>query len=177
MIIKNFISLYKNFTNNQKKVFNNFIKDNFSFLHSNNIGLEDGTIIISLFDDNKIIGCVCLLNNKIIKNIVYESDINNIDASCFDFTSDNGVFLYNLCVGKQYRNKGYGSQLIEHCVDFVKKYKLDYIHCHADNKISKSLFEKNKFIENKEFGTSNDNLAWSMSKYVQKLDKNIFYIL
>jgi ribosomal protein S18 acetylase RimI-like enzyme len=78
--------------------------------------------------------------------------ILNISESSFNIkTNKKGILLYNFCVHKNYRGKHYGSKLIEHCIDFLKKLNIDYIHCQAENDISKKIFLKNNFIINNIF--------------------------
>ena len=137
--------IYKNLSQNQKINIINFIKENFLHIQYNNLGLEQKTIIIVNYENNKIIGCVCLLNNKYLKEWVLNAQVN-LDKC--NFEHDNSLFLYNLCVSSEHRNKKIGDELIKLSLELCKEININYIYCHADNEISKNLFLKNGFIDN-----------------------------
>lgn len=158
-----FTLIYKNLNNNQKNKITAFIKINFNIALDNLLGLEPNTIIIIDSEDNIIKGCVCLLNNIILKNKLIQ---NNISLDYYNINKTDGLFLYNLCVDEKYRNKKIGNELINLCIDFIKTYKFDYIHCQSENDISKSLFLKNGFMEDTSFVGSNNKNIYIMTKYI-----------
>ena len=100
------IVIYKNLTKNQEKSINIFVKKNFPEIKIENFGFESNTIIILCLELNEIIGLVCLLNNSILKSKLLE---NNVPLKyyniCEESTFLEGMFLYNLCVREEYRNK------------------------------------------------------------------------
>jgi predicted acetyltransferase len=53
-----------------------------------------------------------------------------------------------------HRGKNYGKQLIEYCDNFLKKLNIDYVHCQAENEISKNIFIKNNYLINKTFNSN-----------------------
>ena len=141
-----FTLIYKNLSQNQKLNIKKFIKDNFLHIHYDNLGLDDKTIIIINYENSKIIGCVCLLNNKYLKEILINACVN---LNNYNFENENSLFLYNLCVDPEYRNKKIGTELIDLCLDLCKKINIDFIYCHPDNDISRNLFIKKGFFEDK----------------------------
>ena len=160
------IVIYKNLTKNQEKSINIFVKKNFPEIKIENFGFESNTIIILCLELNEIIGLVCLLNNSILKSKLLE---NNVPLKyyniCEESTFLEGMFLYNLCVREEYRNKKIGSTLVKKCINFITEYKLDYLHTQAQNKNSKVLFIKNGFTENSEYKINN-NIFYVLSKFI-----------
>ncbi len=157
--------IYKNLTINQQNTINVFITNNFPNIKSENLGLEPNTIIILCLESNKIIGLVCLLSNVLLKSKLID---NKISLNYYNFceeTQIDGMFIYNLCVNNEYRNKNIGCTLIKNCIDFITKYKLDYVHTQAQNDVSKKLFIKNDF---KETGRHkiNNTIFYVFSKFI-----------
>jgi ribosomal protein S18 acetylase RimI-like enzyme len=146
MISSNFIiTIYYKLTQSQKNKINNFLKDNFEDL--NNYDFLNDTIIILNFDDQDIIGCVCLIDNFYLKEKLLSC---NASYDNYYFINSHGCFIYNLCVHKDHRNKKVGSSLINYTISKMKEINIDYLHVHADNDISYNLFLKSGFIaENK----------------------------
>lgn len=152
--------IYKNFTVNQKKQIIDFIKSNFT--DSCNIELDKNTIVIINVINKQIIGCVCLLTNEILKTKINNKTISvyyNIE------TNKKGLFLYNFCVDINQRNKGLGNNLIKTCIDFIKSYDIDYLHCQIENNISKHICLNNNFIINDDFININNEKIYKMSFY------------
>ncbi len=118
-------------------------------LNPSELILEPNTIIIINIENNNITSCVCFLNNNLLKK---KLTVLNISENSFNIkTNKKGILLYNFCVDKKYRGKQYGTKLIEYSIDFLKKLNIDYIHCQAENDISKKIFLKNNFIINNTF--------------------------
>jgi ribosomal protein S18 acetylase RimI-like enzyme len=158
--------IYKNLTINQQNRINIFIKNNFPEIKSENLGLESNTIIILCLESNELVGLVCLLNNAILKSKLTENKISlDYYNICDENTHLDGMFIYNLCVDNEYRNKKIGYSLIKKCIDFITEYKIDYIHTQAQNEISRKLFIKNKFTENAEHKINN-NIFYVLSKFI-----------
>jgi len=157
--------IYKNLTINQQSTINIFIKNNFPDIKIEHLGLESNTIIILCLDSNKIIGLVCLLSNILLKSKLID---NKISLDYYNISEEpqlDGMFIYNLCVDNEYRNKNIGCTLIKNCINFITEYKLDYVHTQAQNEISKKIFIKNGFIENREHKINN-NIFYVLSKYI-----------
>ena len=152
-----FTIIYKNLSENQKLNILNFLKENFPHIKYTNFGMEQKTIMIINYENNKIIGCVCLLNNNCLQEILKKShtDLNN-----YNFDYKNGLFLYNFCVSSYHRNKKIGNTLVDLSLELCKKIGIDYIHCHAENEISKNLFLNKGFILQEE------NNIYKMSKFI-----------
>ena len=137
--------LYSKLDNDEKERISQFILTNFNKLNSNDsLILTDNTIIILQSNDKDIIGCVCLLSNKYLKQVTNDTRFLNLKES--------GIFLYNFCINSSYRGNGHGDKLIKYTINLVEKLNLKYIHCQAETNISKHIFEKNGFIENKKHG-------------------------
>lgn len=158
--------IYKNLTINQQNTINMFIKNNFPEIKSENLGLEPNTIIILCLELNKILGLVCLLNNTVLKSKLIE---NKIPLKYYNICEENtfleGMFIYNLCVDNDHRNKKIGYTLIKKCIDFISEYKIDYVHTQAQNDVSKKLFIKNGFTENAKH-IINNNVFHILSKFI-----------
>ena len=150
--------IYKNLSQNQKLNVSNFIKENFPNIVYNNFGMEQKTIMIVNYENEKIIGCVCLLNNNCLKEILIKEKVN---LNNYNFEYKNGLFLYNFCVDSKYRNKKIGNKLIDLTLELCKKINIDYIYCNAENEISRNLFLKKGFIEDKK-----ENDIYIMTKFI-----------
>ena len=154
--------VYKNLSQNQKLNILNFIKENFPHIEYNNFGMENETIIIVNYENEKIIGSTCLLNNRCLIDILKNSQINTMN---YNVDYNDGLFLYNLCVSIHHRNKKIASQIIDRTLEMCKKIGINYVHCHAENEISRNLFLKKGFYENKVFKIKENNY-YLMSKFV-----------
>ena len=149
------IVIFKNLNIDQKNNIINFIIINFD-IEKYELDIQNETIIIIILDNKRIIGCVCIVNNHILKNLIN----NKIYFNMIDNIS--GLFVYNLCVDKNYRNKGIGTELIKSCINLLELYKIDYIHSHAENEASKKIFIKNNFIIDNTFYSLNSELIHNM---------------
>lgn len=153
--------IYKNLSENQKLNILNFIKENFQDI--TNFGMEQKTIIIVNYENEKIIGCVCLLNNNCLQEILKKAHMN---LNNYIFNYSNGLFLYNFCVSSQHRNKKIGTKLIDLSLELCKTIGIDYVYCHADNEISKNVFlNKGFFIEDTIIKQTN-NITYKMLKFI-----------
>ena len=150
--------IYSQLTSNQKKKINNFLINNFDKV--SNFELEPQTIIILTVLDNKIVGTLCLYDNKFL---IDKLNKNNIPLSYYSINNSHGCFIYNLCVHKNYRNKKIGYGLLEYCIIKMSELNIDYLHTHVENEIAQILFLKNGFINNK--SESNEKI-YVMSKYL-----------
>jgi ribosomal protein S18 acetylase RimI-like enzyme len=158
--------IYKNLTINQQDTINIFIQKNFPKIKIDHLGLESNTIIILCLELNKIIGLVCLLNNAILKSKLTENKISlDYYNICDENTHLDGMFIYNLCVDNEYRNKKIGHELLKKCINFITEYKIDYVHTQAQNEISRKLFIKTGFTENAEHRINN-NTFYVLSKFI-----------
>ena len=156
--------IYKNLSTNQKKNIISFISSNFNNIPESSLGLEPNTIIIVNYENEKILGCVCLLNDNDLKKKLFDS---NVPLKYYSFNEKScGLFLYNLCVDKKFRNKKIGNELIELSIKFAKDVNIDFLHCQAENEISKLIFTKNKFFEVSSFMSTTNNLTYLMNLYV-----------
>jgi ribosomal protein S18 acetylase RimI-like enzyme len=154
--------IYKNLSQNQKLNILNFVKENFQHIEYNNFGMEKETIIIVNYEEDKIIGCVCLLNNRCLKEILTNAHANLIN---YNFDYNNGLFMYNLCVSINHRNKKIANKMIDIALELCKKIGIDYIHCHAENEISRNLFLNKCFMEDKTINIKENNF-YLMSKFI-----------
>lgn len=155
-------TIYSQLTNNQKKKINNFLINNFN--NNTDFELEPYTIIILVIIDNKIIGTICLYDNKFLIDKLIK---NNIELSYYSFNNDHGCFIYNLCVHKNYRNKKIADNLLKYCITKMTELNINYLHTQAENEIAYFLFLKNGFIEDNTFNKYNSNTKiYIMSKYL-----------
>ena len=154
--------IYEKLSYNQRNKIINFIKKNFKNIPYDRFGIEPKTIIILNYEDNNIIGCLCLLNNRILKNILINANVN---LEQYNFEYGKGLYLYNLCVDENFRGKQIGSELVEEALKISKNIGIDYIHAQAENEISRNLFLKKGFIENSDF-TSFNNTIYVMLKFI-----------
>ena len=153
--------IYKNLSENQKLNIFNFIKENFPDI--TNFGMEQKTIIIVNYENEKIIGCVCLLNNNCLQEILIKAHVN-LNDYIFDY--DNGLFLYNFCVSSHHRNKKIGTKLIDLTLELCKQIGIDYIYCHAVNEISRNLFLHKGFFIYDNILTQKNNKYYKMLKFI-----------
>jgi len=154
--------IFENLTFNQRASLINFIKINFPNIPYNSFGLESKSIIIVNYENNKIVGCVCLINNRLLQEILTKSKIS---LEKYNFDYGKGLFLYNLSVDENYRNKKMGTELVNQACELAKKLGIEYIHCHAETDVSRNLFLKLGFIENKTIFDNNKNI-YLMSKFI-----------
>jgi ribosomal protein S18 acetylase RimI-like enzyme len=154
--------IYEKLSYNQRNNIINFIKKNFKNIPYDGFGIEPKTIIILNYEDNNIIGCLCLLNNRILKNILLNAKVN---LEQYNFQYGNGLYLYNLCVDENFRCKNIGSELVEEALIMSKNIGIDYIHVQAESEISRNLFLKKGFIENNDFISFN-NTVYVMLKFI-----------
>jgi len=121
------------------------------FMHSNNSNLVDEsnlkeTSVIEYLDDilkdNNQIGFVAIFENNIVGFIRCEKQ------KCPDFYKEEfEIYIDDLIVLKQYRNKGIATQLIGNCILFAKEsgVKLITSKIWKFNQESEKLFEKYGF--------------------------------
>lgn len=155
--------IYENLSFNQRSSLINFIKENFPSIPYNGFGLESKTIIIINYENEKIVGCICLLNNRILKEVLLKS---KIDLNKYNFDYGKGLFLYNLCINENYRNKKLGREIVSEACELAKKLGIEYIHCHAETVVSRNLFLKQGFIENNTIKGHDNKDMYVMSKFV-----------
>jgi ribosomal protein S18 acetylase RimI-like enzyme len=149
-------TIYSQLTSNQKKKINNFLINNFDKV--SNFELEPQTIIILAVLDDKIVGILCLYDNKFL---IDKLNKNNISYSYYSLNESHGCFIYNFCVHKNYRNKKIGQCLLKYCITKMSELKIEYLHAQVKNEIAQTLFLKNGFIEDSIF-----NKVCIMSKYL-----------
>lgn len=155
-------TVYSKLTTNQQKKIKSFLKHNFNE-SNNNFELEEYTIIVIDMLDNKIIGCVCLYDNKFLLDKI---NVNNISTDYFTLNNAHGCFIYNLCVDKEYRNRKIGYNMINHVLQKMGEINIKYLHTQAENDIARILFLKCGFIEDNQFIGSNHKKVYVMSKYI-----------
>lgn len=153
--------IFENLSFNQRSCLINFIKENFPNVPYNGFGLESKSIIILNYENEKIIGCICLLNNRLLKTILSKTNVN---LENYNFEYDKGLFLYNLSVCENKRNKKMGSTLVKQACELAKTLGVEYIHCHAETEVSKNLFTKLGFIEEKTINSKTN--IYLMSKFI-----------
>jgi GNAT superfamily N-acetyltransferase len=155
-------TIYSQLTSNQKKKINNFLINHFN--KNGNFELEPETIIILVVIDNRIVGTLCLYDNKFL---VDKLNKNNILLSYYSINKSHGCFIYNLCVHKNYRNKKIGHELIKYCINKMYELNIDYLHTQAENEIAQMLFLKNGFMVDNTFNNlENNDKIYIMSKYL-----------
>jgi len=155
-------TIYSKLTKSQKKKLNLFLKSNF-----NNNGcfeFEPMTIIVLDLLDDVIIGCLCLYDNKFLLD---KLNLNNVSSDNYLFHNNmHGCFIYNLCVNIDNRNQKIGNNLLCYAIDKMKEINIEYLFTHAENDISRMLFIKNGFTEDKTFNSLNNENIYLMSKYL-----------
>jgi ribosomal protein S18 acetylase RimI-like enzyme len=142
-------TIYSKLSSRQKKKVNNFLQNNFEEkMQNSNFELEPLTIITLAISENKIIGCICLYDNKFLVDKLTK---NNIPLNYYTINNSHGCFIYNLCVHKEHRGKKIGYNLLSHAIQKMTDLNIDYLHTQAENDISQILFLKNGFIEDSVF--------------------------
>jgi ribosomal protein S18 acetylase RimI-like enzyme len=151
--------IYSKLSDKKKTKINHFIKSCFNSV--DDIAMDDYTIIILKMVADKMVGCICLLDKKHLQEKIIKEKLNN---NCYNFEEgEKGMFLYNFCVDKNYRNKNYGNELINESINLCTKLKQNYIHCNAENEISKNIFIKNNFILNRKL-IINEKIYYLLTK-------------
>jgi ribosomal protein S18 acetylase RimI-like enzyme len=154
-------TVYDNLTNKQQKKIKNFLKENFG--NNGNFEFEPKTIIILYIEDNKILGCICLLDNKFL---LAKLNQNNVPLKYYSFNNSHGCFIYNFCVDKNHRNKKIGYNLINYTIEKMFDINIDYLHTQAENEIAMSLFLKNGFMEENNFLSLSNQRVSVMNKFL-----------
>jgi GNAT superfamily N-acetyltransferase len=168
--LKYVITIYSKLSLKQKKKITIFLKNNFNKNISNKLSknifdFEPATIIILSLIENNIIGCICLFDNKHLLEKINQYDV---PQNYYVFTdNNNGCFIYNLCVDKDYRNNKIGYKMIEYAIEQTIKLKIDYLHTHAENEIARKIFINNGFLEINSFINSDNAKIYVMSKYLE----------
>jgi ribosomal protein S18 acetylase RimI-like enzyme len=164
------ITIYSKLSFKQKKKITIFLKNNFNENISNKLSknifdFEPTTIIILNLIENNIIGCICLFDNK---HLLEKIDLNNVPLNYYVFTAENnGCFIYNLCVDRDYRNNKIGYNLIKYAIKQMIKLRIIYLHTHAENEIARNIFINNGFTEFNSFINSNNAKIYIMHKYLE----------
>lgn len=81
-------------------------------------------------------------NSLVIKNdygVLYLTPTELIDDLPYVPFVGGGMFLNNLCVDPEFRNKGYATDLINQAIDKTKKLNRNHILCQIETKNIKSL--------------------------------------
>ena len=116
----NFIFYKKdNITNEEFKQIKKIWKKSFKKKEEDDLELLDTTIILSIVDENKKIVAVSFLllpTEDLLKNSLIESYANMKEQG----VTHNDCYLYNLCVLKSKRRKGYGNSLLIKCHEYIK---------------------------------------------------------
>jgi hypothetical protein len=137
-------TIYSKLSKRQQNKVNNFLKKNFDDKIQNlNFELESMTIIILAILENKIVGCICLYDNKFLIDKLKK---NNIPLNYYTINNSHGCFIYNLCVHKEHRNKKIGYNILLYTIQKMINLNIDYLHTQAKNNISKILFLKTGFM-------------------------------
>lgn len=161
-------TIYSKLTEKQKRKLKKFLIDNFNDddikNKITNFEFEQNTIVILVILDNRIVGTLCLYDNKFLINKLNEM---KVPLTYYSFNNSHGCFIYNLCVHKNYRNKKIGYGLLDYCITKMNELNIDYLHTQAENEISQILFLKNGFMEDNVFKKPETNKKiYVMSKYL-----------
>ena len=143
----------------------NILKDNFPKLKNFDIYDETNFILfiknnINNKNEEKIIGVICTIENNILKK--YK---NSKELFGYNFVNDNGIYLYNFVVIKNFRNKGYGKRMITYLINNHKKLeKTKYIYSLSTNDKSSNIFLNLGFCPGDHFLDKNNNFARIFTK-------------
>lgn len=126
-------------TKNEKKKIVNFCKEPFK----KETKIFNENIIGTLKNNIKIIGIVFLLPEIIfLKNDNKELYNNLIKQG----VKDDDCYLYNFCILKEERKKGYGFKLLDECHKYLKdKYKRIILFVESKNNGAIYLYNKAKY--------------------------------
>lgn len=102
-----------------------------------------------------------IIKNHIITLILTDKNENIIGYGHLDF--EENIWL-GICVCENYRGKGFGKKIMSYLLEYAKNNNIKkiYLTVDKDNTIAKNLYEKNKFIVEKE----TDNF-FKMVKYIK----------
>lgn len=101
-----------------------------SFGEEIEMGLLDETIIGMLFVKEEIVSILFLLNPP--KELL-DSDNKYYTNIKLQGVTEKDFYLYNFCVCKKQRKKGYGKLLLQKCHEYVKSLDIDKILLFVDN--------------------------------------------
>ena len=102
-------------------------------------------------------------NKKSVCYITPTNVINNIPI-----LSWNGYYINNFCVDKNYRRKGYGTELLNKIINIAQREKKDHLILQVDNLNSsaKQLYYKMGFIDYLKGCDKNNNSLLFLVKYL-----------
>ena len=105
--------------------------------------VKNKTFIISLIANDKVIGTISLLpNDDLIEYLKKSGTIIDSVAGTYSFKALKGIYIYNLAVISEFRNKGFAQKLIEIAMYVSRTKKFEYCHTHCENNISEHIFSK-----------------------------------
>lgn len=107
------------------------------------------TRVFCCIEENYLISCAYCIEQELLPEDKNNGELRNImesyQQSGIDMKDD--VFLFNFCVHKDYRKKGYGTKLLEKVLKYyTKKGKQRiFLHVYANNEAGLGLYRKFQF--------------------------------
>tara|TARA_B100001287_G_C22509344_1_gene447447 strand:+ start:12 stop:503 length:492 start_codon:yes stop_codon:yes gene_type:complete len=125
------------------------------------------TIMVKINIRNKNVASICLIPNSdlsqylLTKGMDYETMNTN-----YLFRANEGVYIYNMSVNKNYRGKGLGHKLLDITLHICNLLKYDYCYAHCENEISYHIFNKKGFNKENVFRNKDNEIVALMSYWL-----------
>ena len=150
-----------------EQIMQDFLMQESMFSYKNIVLAKDNKTIVGLLlsftKNHKLPSFIHPQKIEIRKCLTYT--LNDYFAALLDKLEPNTLYINNLCVDENYRNKGIGYLLLD---DIIKKSKEPKIvlDCLEDNKSAVNLYKKNNF----EIGKTFDGYTGNKSEKVRCLE-------
>ena len=144
------------------------LKESFNVTSVSKLNLVNNkTLIITLFINKILVGTVSLMSNDDLLKY-FENKNQSIESlmSIYTFRAEKGIFIYNLAVGKKFRNKGIAKKLLEIAMYVGRLKKFKYCQVHCENIISETIFKNRGFNLENSFSNSNKQNVKLMSAWL-----------
>jgi hypothetical protein len=144
------------------------LKDSFNVTSTSKLNLVNNkTLIITLFINKMLVGTVSLMSNDDLLKY-FENKNQSIESlmGIYTFRAEKGIFIYNLAVGKKFRNKGIAKKLLEIAMYVGRLKKFKYCQVHCENIISETIFKNRGFNLENSFSNSKKQNVKLMSAWL-----------
>lgn len=149
----------------------NTIKSQWSncFKNGEEFSFYNDTVLLVYYVGKQLAGYVGLLTSAQLEDYLRNNGIS--EHSAFGIINQHGLYMYNLCVFPEFRNKGIGNKLVEGTIKYANDNRRNYINLvvFADSQIPLKIYRKYKFIEYyQSTNASNGKQVLTMIKYMDR---------
>lgn len=114
--------LKKDLSKREKKRIRKIWEKSFDKKEDEDMELLDTTIVAAVLDENKKINAISFILCP-SKELLESSDIKSYSNIKEQGVTENDCYVYNFCVTKQKRKKGYGKFLLKKCHEYLRVLK------------------------------------------------------